>query len=112
MSKDDEECKQFQKDPKAQEAVENTLKLADIDESKYAAIFYVGGHGPCLDLADDATSIKLIETFYNSGRTTAAVCHAPIVFNKVKGKDGKSIVDGRTVTAFSTVEEQQADKVR
>ena len=25
----------------------------------YLAIFYVGGHGPCLDLAEDETSIKV-----------------------------------------------------
>ena len=28
-------------------SLENTLKLSDVNEKDYAAIFYVGGHGPC-----------------------------------------------------------------
>jgi putative intracellular protease/amidase len=40
-------------------------------------IFYQDGHGPTWDLADDADSIALIESFYNSGKPGAAVWHAP-----------------------------------
>lgn len=40
----DEECIKFLADAKIQEQLNNTHKLADVKESDYAAIFYVGGH--------------------------------------------------------------------
>jgi putative intracellular protease/amidase len=35
------------------------------------------------DLAEDPASITLIESFYNSGKPVAAVCHAPGVLHRV-----------------------------
>ncbi len=48
--KEDPGCKKFQADPEAQKFVKETRKLSDIDEKGegFAAIFYPGGHGPCL----------------------------------------------------------------
>jgi putative intracellular protease/amidase len=34
--------------------------LSSVNVSDFDAIFYVGGHGPVIDLAYDETSIKLI----------------------------------------------------
>ena len=34
-------------------------KLVDVDEKDYCAIFYVGGHGPMLDLATDPVNARL-----------------------------------------------------
>ena len=47
-------------------------------------MFYAGGHGPLWDLALDPTSTSLIESFYNAGKTVAAVCHGPAVLNHAK----------------------------
>jgi len=46
----------------------------------FDTIFYVGGHGPMWDLVDNPVSIALIESFYNSGKPVAAVCHSPLCF--------------------------------
>ncbi len=43
----------------------------------YDAIFYVGGHGPVIDLATDPVNIALAETFLHSGKIVSAVCHGP-----------------------------------
>ena len=67
----------FKKDPPAQEALAHTSKLADIRSENFDTIFYVGGHGPMWDLVDNPISIALIESFYNSGKPVAAVCHSP-----------------------------------
>jgi putative intracellular protease/amidase len=40
------------------------LRLAKIHE----AVFYPGGHGPLWDLAEDPTSINLIQSFFAAGR--------------------------------------------
>jgi len=36
------------------------------------------------DLAEDPVSIALIESFYNSGKPLALVCHSPGVLHHVK----------------------------
>lgn len=68
-------------------------------------IFYPGGHGPLWDLAEDAQSIALIESFQNAGKPTAFVCHAPGVLRHVKTADGRPLVEGRRVTGFANTEE-------
>jgi putative intracellular protease/amidase len=67
-------------------------------------IFYVGGHGPMWDLVDNPDSIALIESFYNSGKPVAAVCHSPAVFHRVMYK-GAPLVKGKRVTGFTNGEE-------
>ncbi|KAK4693276.1 hypothetical protein P7C70_g8958, partial [Phenoliferia sp. Uapishka_3] len=105
--KEDPECKKFNADPEAQNAVKTTQVLSKVDDAAYAAVFYVGGHGPCFDLAVDPVSIALAEKVFASGRVLSAVCHGPAAFHKVKGPDGKSIFAGRKATCFSNEEEEQ-----
>lgn len=37
----------------------NAKKLSDINVADYDAVFYVGGHGPVLDLASDQVNIAM-----------------------------------------------------
>src|SRR6202023_2160022 len=67
----------FKEDPVAQNALAHTVKLEDMRSENFDAIFYSGGHGPMWDLVDNPHSIALIESFNNSGKPVAAVCHAP-----------------------------------
>ena len=69
-------------------------------------MFYPGGHGPLWDLAEDATSIALIEAMLAAGKPVAAVCHAPGVLRHVKSADGKPLVQGKSVTGFTNTEEE------
>jgi len=94
----------FKRDPAAQRALSQTIKLADVKAEDYDSIFYVGGHGPMWDLVDNPLSIALIEAFYNSGKPVAAVCHSPAVFHKVTYK-GAPLVKGKRVTGFTNGEE-------
>lgn len=103
-----EATKRFKADKAAQGALANTVVLSTVAAGGFDAVFYPGGHGPLWDLADDADSIALIETFAASDRPIAAVCHAPAVFKHPKGADGKPLVSGRTVTGFTNTEEDAA----
>src|ERR1700750_2967997 len=47
----------FKHDPVAQQALSQTIKLADVKAEDYDSIFYVGGHGPMWDLVDNPVSI-------------------------------------------------------
>jgi putative intracellular protease/amidase len=97
--------RRFQKDPAAQQALANTVKLSSVSAEKFDAVFYPGGHGPLWDLAEDADSIRLIETMAANGKPVAAVCHAPGVLGRVKGPDGAPLVKGKRVTGFTNTEE-------
>ncbi len=95
----------FKEDKQAQAALAGSLKLSEISADDYDAVFYSGGHGPLWDLAEDRTSISLIEVMYAAGKTVAAVCHAPAVFKHTEAPDGSPLVEGKSVTGFSNSEE-------
>ena len=96
----------FKKDEKALKAFANTVKLADVKAEDFDTVFYSGGHGPMWDLAESAVSIALLESFYNSGKPIALVCHSPGVLRHVKYK-GAPLVKGKHVTGFTNGEEEQ-----
>ncbi|WP_019956061.1 type 1 glutamine amidotransferase domain-containing protein [Yoonia vestfoldensis] len=101
-----EATERFKTDKAAQDDLAKTAVLSTVSADGFDAIFYPGGHGPLWDLAEDADSIKLIETFASSDRPIGAVCHAPAVFRHPKGADGKPVVSGKTVTGFTNTEEE------
>ena len=56
-------------------ATAKTLSEVNVDE--YDAVFYVGGHGPVIDLASDPVNADLVSKFFQAGKITSAVCHGP-----------------------------------
>src|ERR1700704_1112125 len=98
----------FKQDPTAQRALASTVKLADMKAEDFDTVFYVGGHGPMWDLAESPVSIALIESFYNSGKPVALVCHSPGVLHRVTYK-GAPIVKGKRVTGFANSEEEEVN---
>ncbi|TAJ72779.1 MAG: type 1 glutamine amidotransferase domain-containing protein [Phenylobacterium sp.] len=98
----------FKADPETQKVLANTRRLDAVSAEDFDTIFYSGGHGPMWDLADNATSIALIEAFWKAGKPVAAVCHAPAVFHKVT-IDGEPLVKGRRVTGFTNTEEEAVE---
>jgi putative intracellular protease/amidase len=95
----------FKQDPAAQKALSQTVKLADMKSEDYDTVFYVGGHGPMWDLAESPDSIALLESFYNSGKPIALVCHSPGVLRHVTYQ-GAPLVKGKRVTGFTNGEEE------
>lgn len=100
-----EATKRFKDDQVASQQLAKTVKLSDVKEADYDAIFYPGGHGPLWDLVSDENSIRLIEDFWAAEKPVSAVCHAPAVFANVKDASGNHIVKGRKVTGFTNGEE-------
>lgn len=98
--------RRFKKDTAGQTALAHTHTLSEVSAADFDAVFYPGGHGPLWDLAEDATSIALIEQMLAAGKPVAAVCHAPGVLRHVKTADGQSVVRGKQVTGFTNSEEK------
>ncbi len=95
----------FKSDERAKKELSQTVKLADVKAEDFDSVFYVGGHGPMWDLAESPVSIELLESFYNSGKPIALVCHAPGVLRHVTYK-GEPLVKGKHVTGFTNGEEE------
>jgi putative intracellular protease/amidase len=99
-----EATRRFATDAAAKADLAHTALLSDVGAGDFDAIFYAGGHGPLWDLAEDKTSIALIEAFWTSGKPVSAVCHGPGVLRHAT-VDGAPLAKGRKVTGFSNSEE-------
>lgn len=98
--------KRFYKDIELVEKVAYSLKLSDVKQDDFDAVFYPGGHGPLWDLVTDKNSIKLIEEFYKYQKPIVFVCHAPAALVNTKDENGESLVKGKELTSFSNTEEE------
>ncbi len=98
--------RRFEADGEAMSALSDTARLDAVTPGDFSAVFYPGGHGPLWDLAEDPTSIGLIEATLGAGKPVALVCHAPGVLRHAKAPDGKPLVAGRNVAGFTNTEEE------
>ncbi|CAN5417836.1 type 1 glutamine amidotransferase domain-containing protein [soil metagenome] len=97
--------KRFHADAALKAKLAASVRLSEVNQANYDAVFYPGGHGPLWDLANDTASIALIEEFYKHNKPVAFVCHAPGALIKVKSPNGDPLVKGKEVTGFSNTEE-------
>lgn len=97
--------RRFEADAAAKAQLASTVRLDTVSQADFDTVFYPGGHGPLWDLAEDAHSISLIESFVEAGKPVALVCHAPGVLRHVKASNGKPLVEGKQVTGFTNTEE-------
>lgn len=98
----------FQKDAAAMRKITNSKKVTDISADGYAAVFLPGGHGTMWDLPNSAALAALLSKAWTDGKVVAAVCHGPAGLVNVKDADGKPVVAGRRVSAFTNSEEAAA----
>jgi putative intracellular protease/amidase len=92
-------------DADAQAKIANTHAATTLDGADYDAVFLPGGHGTMWDLPTDVGVVRAVETAFAANRTVAAVCHGPAGLVNAKRPDGKSIVFGKRVNAFTDAEE-------
>ncbi|AZS88784.1 type 1 glutamine amidotransferase domain-containing protein [Streptomyces griseoviridis] len=100
-----DDTRRFEADPEAMAALASTVRLDSVSADDFDAVFYPGGHGPLWDLAEDATSVRLIESTLRAGKPLALVCHAPGVLRHAVNEDGTPLVRGKKVTGFTNSEE-------
>jgi putative intracellular protease/amidase len=86
----------------------NTIKLDGVKAADYDVIFLPGGHGTMFDLPDNEKLQILLREFYEAGKIVAAVCHGPAGLVNAKLSDGKYLVEGKRITAFTDTEEKAA----
>ncbi len=103
----------FWNDEAFRTALGNSLGLADVDTSRYSAVFFAGGHGTMWDYADSPDVQRVIREIYEAGGVVAAVCHGPAALVNASSATGSHLVAGKQLTSFTDAEEEevQATKV-
>lgn len=98
-------------DEQAQRKTKATKVVSEIEISDFDAVFFPGGHGTMWDLPTDAGVTRAVETAFASGKLVASVCHGAAGLVSAKGSDGRPVVEGKRVNAFTDAEEKEAGLV-
>ncbi len=105
--------KAFLENTEYRKQIENTLRPEQVKAADYDAMYYAGGHGTMWDFADNAELAKIAAQIYEAGGIVGAVCHGPVGLVNVKLSNGKYLVEGKQLSAFTDDEERAVglDKV-
>jgi putative intracellular protease/amidase len=95
-----------------QQQLRESVALASVKGTEYAAIFLPGGHGIAFDGPNNPKLAEVLTEAYKAGKVVSAVCHGPCGLVDAKNESGKSIVDGKKVTGFSNSEEEAVGKTK
>lgn len=104
----DADNKKFLENPELMKRMKNTLRASDVDAGKYQVIHFAGGHGVMWDFDKSEALSRLTATIYENGGIVSAVCHGPAALVNVKLSNGEYLVKGKSVSAFTDAEEQEA----
>ncbi len=97
----------FWADPDFRHAIAHTLRIDDVDPSRYSAIFFAGGHGTMWDFPDSLAVQKAIREIDAAGGIVSAVCHGPAALVNARRADGSLLVAGKRLAAFTNGEEEE-----
>ena len=90
----------------------NLAEMADGEILGFDGVFIPGGHGPMVDLADNADVRRVLRLLHGADKTIAALCHGPAALLAAPDQDGAWLFDGYKMTAFTDEEEDQTQAGR
>lgn len=85
--------------------LEDTRRLAEMQEADFDAVYIPGGHGPMIDLPNNPEIHRLLPAFDRAGKIISAVCHGPAALLYAKNRNGESLIRGKKLTGFTNMEE-------
>lgn len=97
--------KEFWENKKYRNKIDHSLKPSQVNPKDYSTIFYAGGHGAMWDFADNTELSAIASKIYENGGIVAGVCHGPAGLVNIKLSNGKYLVDGKNINAFTNEEE-------
>jgi len=98
--------REFWEDQKYQKKIITSMEPKDVNPEEYTAIFYAGGHGAMWDFPSNTELEAIARTIYEAGGVVAGVCHGPAGLVNIRLSDGRYLVEGKRVTAFTNEEEK------
>lgn len=99
----------FLEDSDVTRKMTNTPTPSQVKPSDYAAILFVGGHGTMWDFPDDRGLADIAASIYETGGVVGAVCHGPAALVNLQLSNGRYLVEGKRVAAFTNDEEKAAN---
>jgi putative intracellular protease/amidase len=84
----------------------DTIKAGDVNPADFDAVLYVGGHGTMWDFPTSPDIARVTEAIHAQGGVVAAVCHGPAGLLRLRDADGRPLVAGKRVAAFTNSEEE------
>lgn len=96
--------------PELAAKLEATPAIGDLDVSDFDAVMVAGGQAPMFSYREDARVHQAIRAFYEAEKPVAVYCHGVAALVDLKLSDGSYLIDGKTVTGFSDVEEEYSDR--
>ena len=109
MESEDEVSRGFLADRGAVERLKHTAPLAGLTGEGYDAIHLVGGLGTAHDFYPSAELGRLVESFWEGGKVVSAICHGVLGLANAT-VDGRPLVRGLRVTAYSLVEDKDLER--
>jgi len=89
-------------DSDLQAKVKNSLRIDDVDFTRYDAIFIAGGWGAAYDLGySDVLGRKVSEAYYAEAPILGSVCHGALGFIRARDRAGNLLIAGRRMTGVS-----------
>lgn len=95
----------FLDDPEMSNKLADTLHPDQVTATDYDAILYAGGHGVMWDFPDATRLAEIARNIYENDGVVAAVCHGPAGLVNITLSDGRYLVDGKELAAFTNDEE-------
>lgn len=102
---DDKVNERFLADEYYQNKIQNTMTPSEVNPDEYVGILYAGGHGTMWDFADNEELAVIAQKIYEKNGIVSAVCHGPAGLVNIKLSNGKYLVDGKKINAFTNEEE-------
>ena len=94
--------KGFLSDKGLKAKLDTTLKLKDVDLSRYDAIHVAGGRGATFDLFPNEDVAKALEYFWSGDKVVGAICHGAIALGNIPNR-----IRGRRVTGYTLEGDEQ-----
>jgi len=107
LSDEDKKIYQNQQHPFNVALKNNMFKASDLDPSQYGLFLAAGGHGCIFDFPNALGLQSIAEDVYRRNGVVGAICHGSCILPGILDKNGHSIIEGRTVTGFTTEGEIQ-----
>jgi len=93
--------KRYLADPDLQEKVRHSLKIDDVDFTRYDLVYMAGGWGAAYDLGTSEVLGRKISEAYAAGAVLGSVCHGALGFLQATDENGEPLLKGRHATGVS-----------
>jgi len=95
----------FLNDHTAQNKVNNSIKLSEIEPEQYQAVYFVGGKGAMFDFPDDPNIKSIVRNIFQRNKVVGAVCHGPAALVDIVLDDGTQLLQNKQISSFTNEEE-------